>query len=135
MSIQDVLTFVGLVITVLGLIGGSFALVKGSYNKARIQALREDNDDLRKRLDDADKDSIRRDAREQTLIARIEHVESENELLKTMVTQRANVDQVLDRLNEHHEQVMIGQTKLAQALMAAQERLLSVLERITDHGA
>jgi chromosome segregation ATPase len=92
------------VIGLLILVGGAIALVRGSYNKARIQALREDNDDLRARLDDCDKKINDHEQRETIMDGKIEHLQSENYILTQMITQRANVAEVVELLQEHHLQ-------------------------------
>lgn len=114
---MDSLTdWVLLVATALGLVllvGSVLAIVRGSYNKARIQALREDNEDLRNRVGDVEhsleqekaareRDAIAAKGREEAMGLKVKHLESENDLLKQLVTQRANVDQVMERVNEHH---------------------------------
>lgn len=105
-GVTSVLLTISAVVGAIVLIGGSLALVRGSYNKARIQALREDNDDLRARQKDTEDRLDAAEAREVTLGLELEHVRSENRMLTTMVTQRADVQTVLSLLNEHHEQAM-----------------------------
>jgi outer membrane murein-binding lipoprotein Lpp len=114
---MSVLLTIAAVVGAVVLIGGSLALVRGSYNKARIQALREDNTDLRDRIDDCE-DKIEAAAhKEEALEIEVQHLRSENDLLKAMVTQRADVQTVLKKLNEHHEQAM----DVWQRLLAATE--------------
>jgi predicted nuclease with TOPRIM domain len=129
---QELVTFIGVVLGVLALLGGSLALVRGSYTKARIQGLREDNEDLRSRLDDCDKEETRLKAREEALKAKVASVQSENEALKAMVTQRANVDEVLVRLNAHHEDAMQGQRQLMETQMDAQRVMAETLVKLVQ---
>jgi peptidoglycan hydrolase CwlO-like protein len=100
----------------LGMIGGAFGIIvliigavvfiNGSYNKARIQALREDNDDLRNRVDDLDDEAERAKIREDKLEAQVKHLSTENQLLADMITQRANVEALADLLEHHHREAM-----------------------------
>src|SRR5690349_2480241 len=106
MTFMQFATGLAAIIGLLILIGGAIALVRGSYNKARIQALREDNDDLRARLNDCDKKISEHVAAETLLEQKVDHLTSENVMLTQMVTQRANVDEVITLLNVHHVQSM-----------------------------
>lgn len=116
-GVGGALSIVGAILTVLILAGVAAALVRGSYNKASIEALRTDNNDLRERLDDRDEklkekdqtfeNEIKlRDLRETQLEERCDHLESENKTLMEMVTQRAEVAAVAGRLEDHHTEVM-----------------------------
>lgn len=116
MDVGQLLAWVGGTISLLLAIGAGLALVKGSYGKARIQALREDNDDFRKRLDDSDKELAKAKAREDALDLRCSALESENKLLKEMVTQRAQVVELTKKLDEHHEQAMDAWHDIATAV-------------------
>ena len=72
-GISQFLGAVGIVIGAIVLIGGSLALVRGSYNKARIQALREDNEDLRNRVKDCEDKINVGEAREAALEQKVHH--------------------------------------------------------------
>lgn len=124
-NVQEILTVVGLVVTTIILVGGALALVRGSYNKARIQALREDNDDLRNRVKDCEDKIVVGEGREAVLEQKVEHLESENGLLTALVTQRANVDEVLQMLSDHHQAAMAGQQALTDAIRDLTERYTS----------
>lgn len=102
-NLPEWLGVIGAVLSIALALGAALALVKGSYNKARIAALREDNDDLRARVGDMDNELERRKLREETLNARVDKVDSENQLLRDLVTQRAEVDKVHNAVQEHHE--------------------------------
>jgi polyhydroxyalkanoate synthesis regulator protein len=121
-GIPQFLVAVAAVIGAIVLIGGALALVRGSYNKARIQALREDNEDLRNRVQDCEDKLTAADARETALEMKVQHVESENDLLTQLVTQRADVDKVLKLLDDHHKAAMSGQAKLTKAIEALAEK-------------
>lgn len=116
-GVGGALTIVGAILTVLVLAGLAAALVRGSYNKASIEALRSDNADLRERLDDRDEKLAEKDTafdheiemrnlRETQLEERCEHLEAENKTLMELVTQRAEVAAVAERLEEHHYEAM-----------------------------
>jgi chromosome segregation ATPase len=100
MGISEAVQVIGAIIGLLIMVGGGLALVRGSYNKARIQALREDNDDLRKRVDDMDREAERERSKVKTLTDKVTHLENENTLLTSLVTQRADVDTVLTELRD-----------------------------------
>lgn len=101
-SVAQVLGVTGGLIAILGAIVGVLLFVRGSYNKARLQALREDNDDLRKRVDDQDKELEKCRIREDKHDAEIKALRSENLLLRDMVTSKAEVGQLMDLLATHH---------------------------------
>lgn len=100
------LTIVSIVIAIIGAVGGITAYVRGSYSKARIEALRGDNDDLRNRIDDLEDSAKRAVDREGKLEDRCLHLEEENKTLTALVTQRAEVAAVGIKLEEHHTDVV-----------------------------
>lgn len=99
------------------LIGGATALARGSYNKARNQALRDDNDDLRKRLGDCEDKIEDHERREQVLETEVKHLSAKNNLLEAMVTQRADVQTVLSELRLHHTTAMEKMNSLIAAVI------------------
>jgi septal ring factor EnvC (AmiA/AmiB activator) len=126
MNVTEFATSAAAVIGLLTIIGGALVLIKGSYSKARIQALREDNEDLRNRVADGEQETIRLKAGVAELKIEVDRERSENQLLRQMVTQRANVDEVLDILNQHHDEAREQWAKandLLAKLTAAIERL------------
>lgn len=116
-NVSQIFAAIGVILAVLVAVGAGLTLVRGSYNKARIQALREDNEDLRARVGDVEEKLEQSEAREAVLSAKVEHVESENQLLTALVTQKANVDEVLSLLNTHHEAAMQWMAKLTAAIV------------------
>lgn len=106
MNPSQALAWVGLFITVMLAIGAGLALIRGSFNKARIEALRGDNSDLRDRVADLEHENERHELKEGALETRCEHLESENKLLMEMVTQRAEVAEVKGMLDRHHKEAM-----------------------------
>lgn len=105
-DLVDVVGIIGAIIAVLVALGGGAALVRGSYNKARIEALRGDNEDLRLRSNDQGREIERLLLQQQSDHQRIEHLENENRMLMDMVTQRAEVAEVAAKLDRHHREVM-----------------------------
>lgn len=118
MDITDVLTVIGGFIAVLLAIGAGLALVRGSYNKARIEALRGDNSDLRDRVKDLEQTVERHETKEQALEARCEHLEQENITLLEGITQRADVEALKSKLDSHHTQAMEKFDRMIQLLEA-----------------
>lgn len=105
-------------VTAVVVIGGALALVRGSYNKARIAALREDVGDFQVRLKSCEEQLDESKAREAALKTKVEYLEQKENLLTALVTQRADVEAVLEKLNEHHEAAMAGQQRLIEAVEA-----------------
>ena len=95
----QVFTFIGAMCGIIVLIAGALVIARSSFSRAQIEALREDNKDLRDRSDDHQKDIAH-------LESEVTRLSNENELLRGMVTQRAQVEQVLAELNIHHEAAM-----------------------------
>jgi hypothetical protein len=102
MTWYEVLIRVGAALTVLTLAGAALAVVKASYNSARVKDLRETNIDLRSEVEDADRREEAHKLKELALETEIASLHNEVDLLTRMVTQRAAVEEVLDELKEHH---------------------------------
>lgn len=122
-GVSDFIVALGAVIAVLIAIGAGLTLVNGSYNKARMDALREDNDDLRKRLDDTERDLLRERTKGEARDIRIKHLESENLLLTQLVTQKADVEgvktdvhRVLEEIRTHHASMTKAYERLYDAI-------------------
>lgn len=115
-NLGDWVGVVGSTFGVIVLLISAFIFVSGSYNKARIQALREDNQDLRDRVNDLDSELERTKAREDKLEAQVQHLVTENQLLADMITQRANVEALSDMLDHHHSEAMKAWDKIAKAI-------------------
>jgi hypothetical protein len=108
-SATQLFGLIGAVISVCLAIGAGIALVRGSYSRARMQALREDNDDLRARMSDCEHVN-------EKLEAEVGHLTSENKLLTALVTQRADVDAVLEELRAHNQQAQEFWTATTQVM-------------------
>lgn len=109
-NVYQPVVLVATVVGLLTLLGASYALVRGSYNQARVKALREDVDDRDKRLKDRDQIIEAHEIKERALTSELEHKKTEIKLLEELVTQRANVESVqldvaavLEELKRHHQ--------------------------------
>jgi DNA repair exonuclease SbcCD ATPase subunit len=118
---------VGVFITVMLAIGAGLALIRGAYNKARVEALREDLVDARAKIEElrGDVRDLEHDAklkdeahklREDALEERCTRLETERDGLRKMVLQRAEVAEVKSLLVSHHEDAMGRLDRLEQAL-------------------
>lgn len=117
-TLTAVLGAIAAIIVITGAVVAVVVFVRGSYGAARINALREDNTDLRARVDDSDKALLKCKAREETLEARIEALERENEFLNGMVTKAADVDALRRRQDEYYQEVMAMLERILIALEA-----------------
>jgi len=133
-NLPEWLGVIGAFLSVALALGAGLALVKGSYNKARIAALREDNDDLRARVGDMAAELERRKLQEETLSARVSKVDSENQLLRDMVTQRAEVERVNNSLAEHHREAMASISDHHRASSQALEKVSKALTMLVERN-
>lgn len=95
---------VGGMLALPGAIGLAWAIVRGSFNKARVAELREDNDDLRKRNNDVDTENAGLKLMQEASEAKIAQQAAEIALITSMLTQKAEVGVVLEVLNKHHDE-------------------------------
>lgn len=116
--ISAILALVSIVIVLTGLV----VAARGSYNKARLQALREDLADSRKREDDRDRDVRNLAQKLETTETKLESLIRENRVLSDMVTQRVEIATLQGQLETHHTDM----TALIQTLI----KMIQVL--ITD---
>lgn len=100
----ELLTIIGSVLGIIVLVTGALLYINGSYNRARMNALREDNDDLRHRVDDTEAELSNCKTKLQARNIKIESLETENRLLVDMITQRAEVEAISDLLEMHHKE-------------------------------
>lgn len=144
-SIPEWLGVIGGVLSLCLLLGAVLAIVRGSYNKARITALREDNEDLRHRVGYLDgelerhKESERQKDERHTLEkeaveARLQRVEEENSLLRDMVTQRAQVEAVEEAVRDHHEKALHELDRHHTASIAAWEQIANGLALVIERN-
>lgn len=126
MSLNSAGTIVTLILglgTLTALAAGTYVLFRASLSSARINALREDNTDLRNRVDDQDKALIKCGARESALEIQVEHLKQENILLHDLVTSKADVEtlkkevtKLFAKLEAHHQQVYPVMVQIRDAL-------------------
>ena len=105
---------VGAFLSVVLLLGGAWMLVRGSYNQAKLHAVDEDNDRLRKRNADLEGDLERCRQSDIHKDEQIRGLKQEVTHLTSLVTQRAEVSEVLKRLEEHNENTIQGIEKIIQ---------------------
>lgn len=127
MNLPEWLGVIGAVLSIALALGAALALVRGSYTKARISALREDNDDLRARVSDMDVELERRKAKEDVMSAKVDKINSENQLLRDMVTQRAEVEKVQAAVQAHHQAAMVTLEEHHQASTEAWTKISDAL--------
>lgn len=121
-GVLGVIYTAGAVITILGSLGVAYALIRGSYNQARIRALREDNEDLRARIDDLEDAEKRHDLKEQEWEKERAHLMAENATLMLAATQRAEVEALRLQLAEYHTQAMGALGEIAELLQTMLDR-------------
>lgn len=109
-------------IVIVGAVVGAAVYVSGSFNKARMAALREDNEDLRKRCADMDVELDHCKAREELLAHRIETLENERDVLAELATSRADIEAITASLDEHHRQATEYWGKMLTAMEALHGR-------------
>lgn len=94
---QEILLTLGSIAGIVVLAGSVLIYVKGTYSKSVIEALRADLSEERL---DATKLQGKLDAQGAKLQAEI----TKNEVLTNLVTQKAQVEEVMALLNEHHQE-------------------------------
>lgn len=106
---------------------GALVYVRGSYSKAKIEALRADNDDLRKKIGDLSRDleDERNERRREGELHRLQltemddklsHALAQNSMLADMITQRANVEAIHDQIDAHHKAAEAAWTDIQETL-------------------
>lgn len=116
MDIPAWLSVMSIALGTAAILGGVVAVFRASYSKARIEALREDNQDLRSRIEDLERKEVRHHKREDELEAKVGHLESENETLRELVLQRVEVQGLGDLLTMHHQQAMNHWDRMTEAI-------------------
>lgn len=127
MNLQEWVGILGGLAGLAVLAGGILVFLKGSYNKARIEALRQDLSDYKNREEARAKEhaeDLARHERERTddlhrmekLETEVKHLSTENSMLRDMVTQRADVALVADQLGSHHQQTIAVLNDIKEAL-------------------
>jgi hypothetical protein len=111
------------IIVMLTAAGVAWALVKGAYTKARMEALRTS-------LDDTDKELAKEKGRRLLLEARVKHVESENDTLKNLVLQRAEFD-LINEAMETHENNAVAR---AEAMLSTMKEYFDTIMASVEGG-
>lgn len=93
-NISSVAAWILGIILCLTAVGVAWALVRGSYTKARMEALRTS-------LDDTDKELEREKGRRERLEDKVLHLSRENNTLRELVLQRAEFDRIEAAVIEH----------------------------------
>lgn len=104
-----VVAVVGGILGITAGLGGLVVWFKGSYNKARYEALKEDVEAYARREERHEKEMTECQGQVAVLTARVQHLEEENLMLKELSTQRAAVDSLavevhalVAAMGEHH---------------------------------
>lgn len=107
----SVFTVMGAVAGIVVLSGSVLVYLKGSYSKAKIEALRGDLADLRQKHADADTEKLALENKYTALEVKYSSVINERNVLAELVTQKAQVDEVklavirgVEILEEHHSE-------------------------------
>lgn len=123
MNIPQWLAVLATVLGLASILGAVIATFRASYSRARIEALREDNNDLRARVDDLEAKEERAQKREAELASEVKHMKDENNILKEMVLQRVEIAGIADVLtlqgeksNQYHDESMAVANNILEAL-------------------
>lgn len=103
-DLGNLLGIIGGIAGIIVLFTGALVFVRGSYNKARIEALRADIADYKSREESHDREIGECNHKIGNLQQRCDHLESENITLRDLVTQRAAVEGLAAALTEHHRE-------------------------------
>ncbi len=97
---QSWFAIVGGLFGIVAVIGGALVVFRGSYNKARIEALRADVDDYARREQRHEQQRIEDRGKIETLEAKVTALENENNMLRELATQRAAVSELAIEVRE-----------------------------------
>jgi hypothetical protein len=92
-----------LVLSALGLLAGAVAIIRSSYVKASLEALRGDRDDLQARLTEARAEAAECKATVAELTARVEIEVKKREAFEQVITGKRELEAVLQILREHDD--------------------------------
>lgn len=108
-SINEAISILVGICVLAAAVGAAWIFLKGAYNKQRMEALREDVADLSRR-------NTNLVAENATFKTENTSLKSEVASLESLVTQRAQVDEVLHILNEHHSESVAAWAAIARAV-------------------
>ncbi len=112
----SVVAIIGGVITVFGVLAALVAYVRGSYNKALIEALRKNVAQYLERIEYLERAEIRHKEKESKWAEERQHMLAENATLLMAATKAADVEALKNELNEHHLQAMAAWTHIGRVL-------------------
>jgi FtsZ-binding cell division protein ZapB len=115
MNAVEVLGLIGLIISIPIAVGAGLALVRSSYNKARLEESDRDNERFRTRNGDLIKE------RDQLRVEN-DYLKEKNAILQEMVTQRAELEAHRTMVAKNHK-IIMGQL----------ERLLGAVDRVIEY--
>lgn len=116
MSLGDLVGVVGGVLSIIMLSGGVVVFFKASYNRARIDALRQDIDDYRNRQEQCDRQHSDDEKRIEKCEDEIKHLTDENHTLRELVLQRVEIHGLGDLLTMHHQEAMVYWKHMTEAM-------------------
>lgn len=120
MSAKDWISAVLALVSIVVVLTGLVVAARGSYNKARIQALREDLEDSRKREDDREREIKHLQQKVETLDIKMQGLLRENTVLSDMVTQRVEIATLQGLLETHHTDMTIVANRIADSVKVLQ---------------
>lgn len=112
------LQIIGAILALLILIGGAWALVRGSFNQARVKEQREEIADLDRRDVRKTQEITELKASRDALENQVHSQQNQIDTLTAALTQRAEVEAVAVLITEHHEQAMEHWDRIADTMDA-----------------
>lgn len=132
---RDSVAVAGGILGIIVFLGGLAAYFTGSYNKARIDALRQDLVDAANREEQHEKDRLADSIRIEALEREVEHLKQENDILRELATQRAATEalkQSMDTMaNEMRKMIRVLSTHHSESVSNWQ----GIKRAVEKHGA
>jgi hypothetical protein len=129
MSIAEIIGVVGAGIACVILVGSAAALLRGSYNKAKIEDQRQEIADQDREIEKLKQDKVElaqeltdERALKTASEARESALQTKVEVLSELATQRAQTEAVMGLLEEHHTEAMDAWTTIAVKLQTLLEK-------------
>lgn len=110
-------------VMLLIILGGAWALIRGSFNQARVKELREEIEDLDRKDARKDKEIGELKAHNVVLESTVHAQQGQIDTLTSTVTQRAEVDALTKMIKDHHQAAMEHWDRLGDALDAIVKRM------------
>ena len=121
-SVVELVTVIGTICGVLVLLGSALVIVRGSYSKARMEALAQDINIYKGREELHEREMADCRERIQLLEVKVEHLSEENQVLRETATQKAAVSALASESAARHND-----------LMRMFEQLLIAIEKLGNH--